>query len=601
MRKFLSKLFGRTTSTIRRSKPRRLSAPEHLEKREVFAADVLPVLLVIADQRDFYYQEYNDTRISLEAAGLEVDVAATTTAPSTPHANSGQGSGSGIVLPELRLDSVQADDYSAIVFVGGWGSSMYQYAFPGTYQNSLYNGDPATRTVVNELINDFVAQDKYLAGICHGVTVLTWARVDGESPVSGHHVVVPWLGSPAGSYNGQAFWNGQLLQNVQATANGATTPAYSGAIGDPTTAADDVWVDGRIITAENYDSAAMFGRVIAQEVLAAFPAENHAPVVTAASFSLVENSPVAAVVGNVLASDPDAGQQLTYSIVAGNIGGAFAVNPMTGQLTVAAAAAVDFETNPVFQLTVVATDNGSPALSGSAVITVRLTDVDETVLPPVAVVAGNLVIRGTSLADRIFVLPANGDGDVDGRDFLVWQRNASSGPYTIAPGGHIKVFAGAGNDTVSIDSRVKVDTQIYGESGDDLLIGGSGRDFLFGGDGNDRLEGNAGDDRLEGGNGNDYLKGWDGNDRIFGGSGNDIICGGNGNDLVLGEAGDDWLWGGDGFDIVIGGLGYDTLTIDKDDLAIEGTTRIDPNEAALVSILQEWSTTRNKDRWLAVV
>ena len=603
MRKFLSRLFGRPNATIRRSKPRRLSAPECLERREVFAADPLPVLMVIADQRDFYYQEYNDTRLSLEQAGLEVDVAATTLSPSIPHANSGQGSGSGVITPELRLAAVRASDYSAIVFVGGWGSSMYQYAYPGTYQNSLYNGDLATKEVVNNLIDDFTDQGKHVAAICHGVTVLAWARVDGVSPISGHQVAVPWLGSPAGTYNGQTYWAGQLMQNVQAIANGAATPPRSGAIGDPNTAADDVIVDGRIITAENYDSASMFGRVIAREVLAAqppAPALNHAPVVTAATFSLAENSGVGTIVGDVLASDVDAGQQLSYAITGGNTGGAFAINSVTGRITSVAVDPLDFETNPVFQLTVVATDNGNPALSGSAVITVRLTDVAEG-LPPVAIVNGDLVIRGTPLADAIFVLPANGDGDVDGRDFLVWQRNMGSTPMSLPAGGHIKIFSGEGNDIVSIDSRIKVATEIYSEGGDDLLVGGNGRDVLIGGEGNDRLEGNSGDDRLEGGSGNDYLKGWDGNDRIFGGSGNDIICGGNGNDLVLGEAGDDWLWGGDGLDIVIGGLGYDTLTTDKDDLATEGTTRADQNEAALAAILQDWSTTRAKDKWIDVL
>ena len=34
----------------------------------------------------------------------------------------------GNVRPDLALSDVKAEDYSAIVFVGGWGSSMYQYS-----------------------------------------------------------------------------------------------------------------------------------------------------------------------------------------------------------------------------------------------------------------------------------------------------------------------------------------------------------------------------------------------------------------------------------------------------------------------------------------
>ncbi|MCG8652113.1 MAG: hypothetical protein MI861_19900, partial [Pirellulales bacterium] len=39
-------------------------------------------------------------------------------------------------------------------------------------------------------------------------------------------------------------------------------------MGNTDTAADDVIVDGNIITAENYDSASELGRIVAQEVIA---------------------------------------------------------------------------------------------------------------------------------------------------------------------------------------------------------------------------------------------------------------------------------------------------------------------------------------------
>ena len=249
---------------------------ESLESRNLMAADPLPVLLVIADQRDFYYQEYSDTRLGLERAGTRVEVAATTTNPAFPHAGTGEGADGGLVRPDIALAEVDADNYSAIAFVGGWGSSMYQYAFEGNYANDLYDGDEATKTVVNDLINDFVDQDKYVAAICHGVTVLAWARVDGTSPLAGKNVSVPWIGSPAVEYGGQWYGNFQLMQYPQVVANGATANTASGQHGDPTTATDDVVVDGRIITAENYDSALAFGRTIAEQVIAALPAEDPA-------------------------------------------------------------------------------------------------------------------------------------------------------------------------------------------------------------------------------------------------------------------------------------------------------------------------------------
>jgi putative intracellular protease/amidase len=341
--------------------------------------------MVIANQ-DFYYKEYADTRRSLEAAGLDVAVAAATTQTAVPHGNSGQGWESGAVVPDLALATADAADYSAVVFVGGWGSSMYQYAFndpnlDGTtdnyYANDLYNGAAAPREAANELINDFVAQDKYVAGLCHGVTVLAWARVDGASPLDGKRVAVPLtVGSPTQFYNGE--WRpfmdptGQYQQVLD---NGGLANPVSGQYGDPTTVADDVIVDGRIITGENYDSALHFGAVIARSVLADF--DNSAPQVTDDTWTLGENAAIGTQVGTVAASDPDAGQTLSYAIVGGNTNGAFAIDPATGTITVANPAALDFETNPTFVLTVRVTDDGAGALKGFATITIKLRDVAE--------------------------------------------------------------------------------------------------------------------------------------------------------------------------------------------------------------------------------
>ena len=44
-------------------------------------------------------------------------------------------------------------------------------------------------------------------------------------------------------------------------------------------------------------------------------------------------------------SDPDTGDSLAYAITGGNLGGAFAIDPATGDLFVADSALLDFETN----------------------------------------------------------------------------------------------------------------------------------------------------------------------------------------------------------------------------------------------------------------
>lgn len=223
------------------------------------SASPRPVLMVIAN-RDFYYREYADTRRGLEANGVPVQVAAATRTASYPHANSGQGADGGRVMPDIAIADADASDYSAIVFVGGWGSS-YQYAFEGTYSNAAYNGAVPVEQATNDLIGDFVAQDKYVAAICHGVSVLAWARVDGVSPIAGKTVSAYGLSAPA--FDGAAA--DQLTTRWHVESNGATMVA-SGSVGNPSTATDDVVVDGKIITAENYDSALTFGRTIAAEL-----------------------------------------------------------------------------------------------------------------------------------------------------------------------------------------------------------------------------------------------------------------------------------------------------------------------------------------------
>lgn len=579
MKRLTDMLRNRFSQSMARRRRRRKLRIESLESRDLFAADTLPVLMVIADQQDFYYQEYGDTRASIEAAGLEVQVAATTTNPSTPHAGSGQGAESGVVVPDLSLASVDADDYSAIVFVGGWGSSMYQYDFPGDYSNNRYDGDLATKQIVNNLIGDFLDSDKHVAAICHGVTVLAWARVDGVSPLDGKLVSVPYIGSPAGIYNGQWYNRFELGQYEQAVANGAIANTASGQYGDPTTVADDVIVDGRIITAENYDAALYFGQVIAQEVLAAAesgedpPVEepvNQAPSAGDALWTLDENSAAGAFVGQVLASDPDAGQTLSYAIVAGNDGGAFAIDPATGGITVANASALDFETQSVFALVIEVVDDADLPLGTTAQVTIELLDVDET--PPSAPVSvyrvgDDLIVQGSEHDDVIYFWSGAANTDVG-----VWMNGVFYGMFDFASGGSVIAHGADGNDQIYA-TDVRMPVSIFGEGGHDQITGGSAGDLLDGGDGVDRIWGGAGDDLIRGGAGNDVLRGHEGNDILLGGDGDDYLEGQLGNDILIGGAGRDRAVAGDGEDLLIG-----------------GTTSYDHNDAALLSLLAAWTS-----------
>ncbi|WP_419192949.1 DJ-1/PfpI family protein [Kolteria novifilia] len=219
-----------------------------------------PVLLVIANQ-DFYYQEYNDTRAALEAQGLSVVVAAPTLGPATPHANSGQGAGDGVVLPDIALTDADAADYSAISVIGGWGASQFYYAYEGEFANPAYNGTEELQATFNDLVNDFITQDKYVTAICHGVSALMQTQ-NGVGEFN-------FEGTTVAGYAGNAPYSttdGNQLSRFYVEQTGATMVA-SQSIGDPGTADDDVTQDGKLITAENFDSAYYFGTYIAEQLL----------------------------------------------------------------------------------------------------------------------------------------------------------------------------------------------------------------------------------------------------------------------------------------------------------------------------------------------
>jgi hypothetical protein len=104
---------------------------------------------------------------------------------------------------------------------------------------------------------------------------------------------------------------------------------------------------------------------------------NQPPVLGPTAFVLDEHSPKGTLVGTLPASGPEPGDTLRFSIIAGNTRKAFAIHGASGRITVARSAAIDFEKNPLFQLTVRVEDDGLPALSSTALVAIQLRDVAE--------------------------------------------------------------------------------------------------------------------------------------------------------------------------------------------------------------------------------
>ncbi|NXI02611.1 PCD23 protein, partial [Pachycephala philippinensis] len=94
---------------------------------------------------------------------------------------------------------------------------------------------------------------------------------------------------------------------------------------------------------------------------------------------VMEDVEVGFLVHHIIAKDPDEGRngQVTYHILSGNENKAFVLDKITGLLTTAQL--LDHEVQERYSLTVMALDDGSPALSATQVLTITVLDVnDET-------------------------------------------------------------------------------------------------------------------------------------------------------------------------------------------------------------------------------
>lgn len=178
---------------------------------------------------------------------------------------------------------------------------------------------------------------------------------------------------------------------------------------------------------------------------------------------------------------------------------------------------------------------------------------------------GTLTIIGTNANDNIQVQvavagPHTGELQVD--------INGTQSFFDVAQVTSISIDGLNGNDTITVDDNVVVNTTIHGGKGNDTIKGGGGDDTIYGDAGNDTIDSSAGNDTVFGGSGNDNIHCGDGtdtahgdagNDNIWGGDDDDVIYGDNGKDSIDGEAGNDTCHGGNGSDLVHGGDDNDEL------------------------------------------
>ena len=142
-------------------------------------------------------------------------------------------------------------------------------------------------------------------------------------------------------------------------------------------------------------------------------AANQPPVVTSPGNKTVAE--LTALTFTVVATDPNSGQTLTYTLDAGAPAGA-AINSSTGAF---AWTPTEAQGPGTFPITIRATDNGSPALSGTAAITVSVTEVN---VAPVVTSPGNKTTN--ELAALTFTVTAT-DADLPANT-ITWSLDAGA-------------------------------------------------------------------------------------------------------------------------------------------------------------------------------
>ena len=226
----------------------------------------------------------------------------------------------------------------------------------------------------------------------HGPDAFTFRASDGTADSNVATVaitVTPVNDAPVGAADAYAATedeslivvaDGVLANDVDADGNGLSAELAAGpAHGSVSLSSDGTFLytpapnfaGSDAFTYRVTDGAATSGPVTVTITVAAV---NDEPALAGATFAVAENSPAGTAVGRVAGTDVD-GDPLTYSLVGGNAGGAFAVDPATGTITVANPALLDYETTPRFGLTVRAADPSGA--SADAAVTVDVTDVAE--------------------------------------------------------------------------------------------------------------------------------------------------------------------------------------------------------------------------------
>ena len=196
---------------------------------------------------------------------------------------------------------------------------------------------------------------------------------------------------------------------------------------------------------------------------------NRAPQFNAQTFNFNENSANNTAVGTAVASDADGGS-LNYAITAGNTSNAFAMNATTGAIRVNNAAAIDFETNPVFSLTVDVTDDAGAVTTKT--ITINLNDLQSNLsINNASTSEGDsgtktltFNVKSSAVINNAFTIDFNTSKATAGDGLL------GSDTDFVANSGTLNFAGNAANESKTVTIIINGDTVIEGDETFNVLL-----------------------------------------------------------------------------------------------------------------------------------
>ena len=168
---------------------------------------------------------------------------------------------------------------------------------------------------------------------------------------------------------------------------------------------------------------------------------NEYPVIANQSFSVNEFALKGTIVGTVVASDPDAGQTLTYTITAGNTSSAFSIISSSGKIKVNNKLALNYSINPLFQLTIRVKDNGTGQLASFATIIINVIDGKSAYMLNIMSIPLDTVSAGLSYSYKV----------------LGFSEKGSSIHYTVESLPHWLSFINNGNNNATFEGIPGID------------------------------------------------------------------------------------------------------------------------------------------------